>query len=97
MPFFLVFLVRHALVGFALSAGFVAAILWSDAGGLGALLTASHEHPLPLLLLWFFAGLTFGGVQMAAAIMLEAHPPTERPRGGTLVPVPVRARAARRR
>jgi len=88
MPPFLRFLIRHAAIGFAISAGFVAAILAADPAGLGTLLTASREHPLPLALLWFFAGLTFGGVQMAAAIMLgqEEGP---RPTRGRLLPIAI--------
>ena len=63
------FLLRHALIGFALAGLFVAAVLWSNAFGLGDLLLAAAGHPLPLLLLWFFTGLTLGSVQMGVAVM----------------------------
>ena len=48
---------------------------------------------LPALLLWFFCGLTFGSVQIGAAVMLLGSDDDE-PRGGTRIPVaiPVRAR-----
>ncbi len=65
----LMFLLRHAMIGFALSALFVGAVLWSNAFGLGHLLLAAAGHPLPLLLLWFFTGLTMGSIQMGVAVM----------------------------
>jgi apolipoprotein N-acyltransferase len=63
------FLLRHALIGFALAAVFVGAVLWSNAFGLGHLLLNAAGHPLPLLLLWFFSGLTMGSIQMGVAVM----------------------------
>lgn len=92
MPPFLLFLLRHALIGFGISALFVAGVVWADPSGVGTLLLSSREHPLPLALLWFFSGLTFGGVQMAAAIMLPREEAPRPPRGGRLVPVPVPVR-----
>lgn len=56
----------HAAVGFGLSALLVGAVLYFDAGGLGALMLRT---PWTIALLWFFAGLTFASVQMGAAIM----------------------------
>jgi tetrahydromethanopterin S-methyltransferase subunit E len=63
------FLLRHALIGFGLAAVFVGAVLWSNAFGLGHLLLGAVGHPLPLLLLWFFTGLTMGSIQMGIAVM----------------------------
>jgi len=99
------FLVRHAAVGFAISAGFVGLILAADPNGIGTLLTGADGHPLPLVLLWFFCGLTFASVQMGAAVMLLGADDDRRgsrapaaPAGLILrpIPVPVRARARRR-
>jgi len=47
-------------------------------------------------MLWFFSGLTFGSVQIGAAVMLQDRP-DDTPRGGhrqrlRLAPVPVRVR-----
>lgn len=64
------FLILHGLVGFGLSTLLIAAILWADPGGLGSLMLRASGHPWPLLLLWFFSGLTLGGVQIAVAAML---------------------------
>jgi hypothetical protein len=89
------FMVLHALVGFGLAALFVGAVLWSDPGGVGTLIL--REGGLPVIaLLWFFTGLTFGSVQIGAAVMLQDGPQAP-PRGGLRVPVavPVRVRARR--
>lgn len=94
MPGFLVFLARHAAIGFGIAALGVALLVWGDPAGLGRLLTSAREHPLPLLLLWFFGGLTFGGVQMAAGIMLPRDEGPRPPRGRL---APVRVPAQRRR
>ncbi len=65
------FYLGHVGIGMGLSALLMAAILWADPLGLGQLLLRSGEHPLPLLLLWFFCALTFGSVQLGVAIMLR--------------------------
>jgi hypothetical protein len=69
MPVVLRFLVVHAAIGFGLSTLFLAGLLWADPGGLAGLLLRAAEHPWPLLLLWFFAGLSFGAVQIGIAII----------------------------
>lgn len=93
------FMVLHGLVGFGLAAIFMGALLWADPGGVGRLIL--REGGLPVIaLLWFFTGLTFGSVQIGAAVMLQDGR-DDGPRGGrrepvvpALVPVlvPVRAR-----
>jgi hypothetical protein len=65
------FYLSHVAIGMALSAVLMAAILWADPMGLGSLMLRSPEHPLPLLLLWFFCALTFSSVQLGVAIMLR--------------------------
>jgi len=65
------FVLSHIGIGALLSAGFVAVLLHLDLHGIGTLLTGAPEHPWPLLLLWFFLGLTFASVQLAVAIMLH--------------------------
>jgi hypothetical protein len=93
------FMLVHGLVGFGLAAIFVGAVLWSDPGGVGRLIL--REGGLPVIaLLWFFTGLTFGSVQIGAAVMLQDG--TDRPGGGrrlrvppALVPVRAAARARR--
>lgn len=67
------FYLGHAGIGMALSAVFITAILWRDPLGLGGLLLRAPDYPWPLLLLWFFCGLTFGSVQLGVAIMFHGE------------------------
>jgi len=71
LPRLVRFLVAHAVVGFGLSTLATGAILHFDPDGLGTLLLRANGHPGPTVLLWFFMGLTLGGVQMAVAVMLS--------------------------
>jgi hypothetical protein len=68
MPLLLRFLLRHAAIGFVLAAAAVAGLLLADPAGLGTLLWRGGA--LPIMLLWFFLGLTYGSVQMGVAVML---------------------------
>ncbi|MBL8536795.1 MAG: hypothetical protein JNM59_05270 [Hyphomonadaceae bacterium] len=77
MSSFISFFRRHALVrlflantliGFGASGAFVGALLWVNAGGIATLIERQHAWPF-VLLLWFFAGLTFASVQMGVAVM----------------------------
>jgi hypothetical protein len=91
------FMIIHGLVGFGLSAIFVAAVLWADPGGVGRLILKHGGLPV-IALLWFFSGLTFGSVQIGTAVMLQDGR-DERPRGGRRfrlppAPVPASVRAA---
>jgi hypothetical protein len=93
------FMVVHGVVGFGLATAFVAAVLWSDPGGAGSLILRVGGWPV-VLMLWYFCGLTFGGVQIAAAVMLQDGR-DEQPRGGRRLRVPaalapVRVAARRR-
>jgi hypothetical protein len=95
------FLVTHVLVGFGIAAVFVAGFVVADPGGGGTLLTRAAGHWWPVVVLWFFVGLTFGSAQIGAATMLLAErPDRRRPGGGLRLPVfapfPVRIRAGRR-
>jgi hypothetical protein len=94
------FMILHGLVGFGLAGLFVAAVLWSDPGGVGRLILTQGGIPV-IALLWFFTGLTFGSVQIGAAVMLQDGR-DDAPRGGRrqrvappLVPARAVARARR--
>lgn len=79
MPAHVLFLVRHALIGFALAAAFVGAMAWFDIAGLRSLAAQSGSTTVAFLVLGSFFGLTFASIQMGAAIMLM---PQEEERGG---------------
>ncbi|MEO3470769.1 hypothetical protein AAFN86_02800 [Roseomonas sp. CAU 1739] len=100
MPTAVRFMVLHGLIGFGLSALFVAAVLWADPGGVGQLILKQGGIPV-IAMLWFFSGLTFGSVQIGTAVMLQDGR-DDAPRGGRrqrlqAVPVPVRVPARARR
>ncbi len=63
----------HCAIGFALSAVFVAMLLWRDVAGLGSLIAGSDVGALAVFLLWFFHGTIFGSVQFAIMIMLQSE------------------------
>lgn len=94
MPVLVTFLLRHALVGFGISALFVAALTALDVCGLGTLLATSGDGILAVAILTFALGLTFGSVQMGFAVMLLSdrdQPPRGKPARLTrLVPSPLR-------
>lgn len=96
MPQLIRLMLTHGALGFGISAVFVAMLMGTDANGIATLLRSAETHPLPVLLLWFFCGLTFGSVQIGTAIMLLDT--DDEPQGGTRIPlaIPVRARARRR-
>ncbi len=83
------YLVNIAL-GFALSAVFVAALIWLNVAGLGRLVAASPAGWLAAGMLFMFNGLVFAGVQFAIRIMAMAEPEGTPP-GGRKTPAPVLA------
>lgn len=98
IPIAVRFFLTHATVGFGLATLLVAALAWADPGGVGTVLRRAPGHPWPILLLWFFCGLTLGGVQSGAAVMLLGYPdPPPKPPGGLLEPLAVRATHRARR
>lgn len=66
-------LLLHVAVGFGLATLLLAMLVWTDPGGLAGLLLRPQWHPWPMLLLWFFLGLSFGAVQVAVAVMQEGR------------------------
>lgn len=67
------FMARHAGIGFAISALFVAVVTWANVGQLGTLFAESSVGWFAAALLFFFCGLTFGSVQIGIAIMMQAR------------------------
>ncbi|MFG1423806.1 hypothetical protein [Roseixanthobacter liquoris] len=70
MPKLVIFLAKHAALGFAIAAAFVGGLVALDLGHLRTLLAGSGEAWLPAFVLTFAMGLTFSSVQMGVAVML---------------------------
>ena len=73
MPKLIRLYIRQVLVGFGISAIFVAMLMWLDVMGLWTLITASDSGWLALFMLWFMNGIVFAGVQFAWTIMAMAE------------------------
>ena len=69
MPKLLRLLIVNTAIGFAVSAIFVTAIIWTDTANLGTLIASSPVGWLAAGILFFFVGLTFASVQMGVAVM----------------------------
>lgn len=86
-------------IGFAISAGFVAALVAFDVAGLRHLVLGSDAGWLAGLMLVVFNGIVFAGVQFGYAVMALARPeeggtPGTRRRIGAPLALRVPARAA---
>ncbi|WP_095590031.1 hypothetical protein [Actibacterium ureilyticum] len=69
MPKLVSLYIRQTLIGFALSAGFVALLLWTNVANLAHLVTSSPMGYLALFMLFMFNGIVFSGVQFGISIM----------------------------
>lgn len=97
MPKLVRLYIRQVLLGFALSAVFVALLLWQNVANLGHLVTTSDKGWLAVLMLFVFNGLVFAGVQFSITIMRMAEGDAPKDSGGhkavtRLAEVPVIAR-----
>jgi hypothetical protein len=88
MPEPIRFYIRNVLIGFAVAAVFVAALLWFNVANLTHLIFTSDIWAVALFMLWFFNGIVFAGVQSGIAVMAMARDSGEDGPGGNL---PVRA------
>ncbi len=101
MPKLIRLYVASALLGFALSAVFVAALLWLDVAGLRHLVLATPGGRLGGVMLFVFNGIVFAGVQFGIAVMRLAEPegggppPGRRDAAGPARPVAVAVPARR--
>jgi hypothetical protein len=69
MPDLIRLYITNVLIGFLISAFVVAGLLWFNVANLGHLVATSDVGLLAALLLWFFNGILFAGVQFAIAVM----------------------------
>jgi len=69
MPKLIRLYITHVAIGFALSLGFVAALVGLDVAGIGHLVLNSDMGAVALTMLIVFNGLVFAGAQFAFAVM----------------------------
>ncbi|MCI2393080.1 hypothetical protein [Aliiroseovarius sediminis] len=95
MPRLVRLYIKQVLIGFGLSATFVALLLYTNVGNLWHLVSTSDIGWIAVLMLFMFNGIVFAGVQFAIAVMRMEHDDT--PKGGKREPVatniPVRVEA----
>jgi hypothetical protein len=104
MPELVKLYIRNVIIGFGISAVFVAALLYFDVMGLWALVSGSKDGVLAVFILWVMNGIVFASVQFGWAVMALAQKDNDGPRGGTPAafefrPIPVvnEARGGRER
>lgn len=69
MPRLVRLYIRQVLIGFGLSAAFVAMLLTANVANLWHLVQNSADGPLAVFMLFMFNGIVFSGVQFGIAIM----------------------------
>ncbi|NIZ10159.1 hypothetical protein [Pseudooceanicola sp. HF7] len=101
MPKLIRLYIIQVAIGFAISAGFTAALVGFDVAGLKHLVLETRDGPLAAFMIFFFNGIVFGGVQFAIAIMAMRDDGT--PRGGLrqmthqLMPIRVESKSKEKR
>ena len=101
MPKLVRLYIQSVALGFAVSAGFTAGLLWLDVAGIGHLILASDIGWIAVAMLVVFNGIVFSAVQFAFRVMGMAES-DDGPQGGrgvrepVLVPVSVAVRNRRR-
>ncbi len=80
MPHLVRLFVRQGLIGFALSAVFVSALLYLNVANLWHLVTTSDLGWVAVMMLFYFNGIVFAGVQIGIKVMSMAE--NEDPTGG---------------
>lgn len=103
MPDLIRLYIRHTLIGFAVSAAFVAMLFYFNVANLWHLVTHDPAGWLAAFLLVMFNGIVFSGVQFGFAVMRMADTDDSGDRGARpknplpgLAAVPVVARDPRR-
>lgn len=81
MPRLVRLFIIHGAIGVGLGAVFTGLILWFNVANLGHLVARSPDGWLAVLMLVWFSGVTFGGVQIGIRVMSMAAP-DDRPGGG---------------
>lgn len=96
MPRLVRLYIVNVAIGFAVSALFLAAMIWLNIANLGHLVLETPSGWIGGLMMFVSNGVIFAGAQFGIAVMRQADS-DDGPRGGSkvpaLVPVPVRAEA----
>ena len=91
MPKLIRLYITSALIGFALSAGFLGLLVWLNFAGLGHLVLQTALGAVGGLMLFVMNGIIFAGVQFAFAVMrLADDDDDDAPRGGLRAPSALR-------
>ncbi|MGJ8556007.1 MAG: hypothetical protein ACSHW6_03130, partial [Sulfitobacter geojensis] len=87
MPVIFRFYIKHCVIGFALSAIFIAGLLWLNVANLWHLISTSDIGLMALVVFWVLNGIVFAGVQTGVAVMLmsEEGDVDAGPKGGSPV------------
>lgn len=94
MPRLVRLYIQSVALGFLISAGFTAGLLWLDVAGLGHLIRGSDIGWIAVVMLVVFNGIVFSAVQFAVRVMGMAKM-DDGPKGGHGAMVPVRVPAKR--
>ncbi|MGC1504388.1 MAG: hypothetical protein WA782_09645 [Sulfitobacter sp.] len=100
MPVIFRFYIKHCVIGFAISALFIASLLWFNIANLWHLISTSDIGLMALAVFWMLNGIVFAGVQTGVAVMLMTEPDSkdDDPKGGSPISLtPVRVKAAQPR
>lgn len=73
MPKLVRLYIVQTAIGFAISAAFVAMILYFNVANLWHLVTHTSAGPLAVFLLWLFNGIVFSGVQFGISVFRMAE------------------------
>lgn len=68
MPHLIQVYIRQVIIGYVVSAAFVAMLLYFNVGNLWHLVTHVNVGWIAVLMLWVFNGIVFAGVQFALAL-----------------------------
>ena len=81
MPDLIRLYIRHALIGFGISAVFVSGLLYLNVANLWHLVSTSNLGWVAVLMLFMFNGIVFAGAQFGIQIMRMAE--DDKPAGGS--------------
>jgi hypothetical protein len=86
MPKLIRLYILHSAIGFALSAVFLALLIWADVAGLRHLILETSSGFVAGVMLFVMNGIIFAGAQFAIAIMRLADDEDTGPKGGLRAP-----------